>query len=58
VDIYSLAMVMWEMLHGTTPWHDLPDTQILAAVREWLLLLATRNDTSKSHLMVNSRSAC
>ncbi len=32
VDLYSLGMVMWEMVAGEAPWRGLTDPQIMTAV--------------------------
>jgi hypothetical protein len=32
VDIYAMAMIMWEMLAGTVPWSHLEHSAIIAAV--------------------------
>lgn len=37
VDIYSMAMIMWEMLAGRVPWSHSPEPMMLAAVRVLLL---------------------
>jgi serine/threonine protein kinase len=34
VDIYSLAVMMWEMLAGRQPWSGMSEAAVLAAVRE------------------------
>jgi serine/threonine protein kinase len=32
VDIYSMAMMMWEMISGSPPWQGMNDAAIVAAV--------------------------
>jgi serine/threonine protein kinase len=33
VDIYAMAMIMWEMLAGRIPWGHMVETALIAAVR-------------------------